>query len=421
MLESYSVLNFRSLAEESFDFGTLNIFLGPNNCGKSSLMRAISFLPRIVNDQEPVRKTVFLDLMDGNGWDQIPGRHADSREVSMRYVLNAEGWKTSPLVYSFAFHAGEREGIPDSFRITEESLEYSRPTPNDKEPFCFFRRIGPDKGRFSVSEDGRKRFLELSLRRDENIFRQDRYLLQDETFRGEIYPLFSEGLEKAKDALGVFRSYSSTELRLDLLRFSAKPEDEDRFLLANASNFVRVLQAVSKQAPGYLEDFSVACASFIKSLSGFRFEDAQDGTTRLSCILEGRPFDLAELSDGSRKLMIHLFLLTAPLKTDALALDEPELNIHPAWLSALAREILRHSAPSRQIFLSTHSPDLLDGFTEAFRRHPDRVRLFVFDKNRDSGRFVHLLPERLDVFFEEGWELGDLYRVGEPVLGGWPW
>jgi hypothetical protein len=22
---------------------------------------------------------------------------------------------------------------------------------------------------------------------------------------------------------------------------------------------------------------------------------------------------------------------------------------------------------------------------------------------------------------EEGWKLGDLYRVGDPLIGGWPW
>jgi len=69
-----------------------------------------------------------------------------------------------------------------------------------------------------------------------------------------------------------------------------------------------------------------------------------------------------------------------------------------------------------QILISTHSPDLLDAFTEAFRA--GAASLLVFDQ---PGRVRRAAPAELDSFFKEGWELGDLYRVGEPKLGGWPW
>jgi hypothetical protein len=32
-----------------------------------------------------------------------------------------------------------------------------------------------------------------------------------------------------------------------------------------------------------------------------------------------------------------------------------------------------------------------------------------------------LSQEMLDEKLKEGWELGDLYRVGDPTIGGCPW
>jgi hypothetical protein len=29
--------------------------------------------------------------------------------------------------------------------------------------------------------------------------------------------------------------------------------------------------------------------------------------------------------------------------------------------------------------------------------------------------------EQFKARLQEGWELGDLYRVGDPSIGGWPW
>ncbi len=109
-------------------------------------------------------------------------------------------------------------------------------------------------------------------------------------------------------------------------------------------------------------------------------------------------------------------LLWNPERVSTLVIDEPELNLHPAWLKVVAGWILDHRSAD-QVFVSTHSPDLLDGFTEAFRE--GALALFVCD---GTGRSIRPAdPSALDSFFQRRWELGDLYRVGEPVLGGWPW
>ena len=122
------------------------------------------------------------------------------------------------------------------------------------------------------------------------------------------------------------------------------------------------------------------------------------------------------MSDGTLKALWLALLLFSPDRGSLLSIDEPELNLHPAWLRVIGGWLQRFSS-AEQLFVSTHSPDLLDSFTEGFKN--GAVELFVFGKG--EAPLHQIEPAALDGFFQEGWELGDLYRVGEPKLGGWPW
>jgi predicted ATPase len=70
----------------------------------------------------------------------------------------------------------------------------------------------------------------------------------------------------------------------------------------------------------------------------------------------------------------------------------------------------------RQVIVCTHSPDLLDNFTDC----PENVLCFsAVDKTHFSA--APLSKSKLADKLQEGWKLGDLYRVGDPSIGGWPW
>jgi len=49
MLSHFKVDNFRGLRRCEMDFARINIFVGPNNSGKSNLIHAIRFLSDILS------------------------------------------------------------------------------------------------------------------------------------------------------------------------------------------------------------------------------------------------------------------------------------------------------------------------------------------------------------------------------------
>jgi predicted ATPase len=70
-------------------------------------------------------------------------------------------------------------------------------------------------------------------------------------------------------------------------------------------------------------------------------------------------FELAQESDGTLRLLGILTALYQDPPRTLIALEEPELTIHPGAISLLWEEITSVT-PQTQILLTTHSPDLLD-------------------------------------------------------------
>jgi predicted ATPase len=116
-------------------------------------------------------------------------------------------------------------------------------------------------------------------------------------------------------------------------------------------------------------------------------------------------------------MLCWAIILLSPKLPQLLVIEEPEIGIHPAWLKVLASWIKR-AASRTQVIISTHHPDLLDHLTDQLEHI-----LVMEESSSERHRFFgHRINQAgLSDALSEGWLLGDLYRVGEPRIGGWPW
>ncbi|MCP4345890.1 MAG: AAA family ATPase [Desulfobacterales bacterium] len=74
------------------------------------------------------------------------------------------------------------------------------------------------------------------------------------------------------------------------------------------------------------------------------------------------PITIHLLSDGTLRLLAYLVLLNQPDLPPLLTIEEPERNVHPAWLSIIS-DILLQLSERTQVIITTHSSQLLDTFT----------------------------------------------------------
>jgi len=73
------------------------------------------------------------------------------------------------------------------------------------------------------------------------------------------------------------------------------------------------------------------------------------------------PFVARYVSDGTIKMFAYMILLHDPEPHPLLCIEEPENFLHPDLLPQLCEEIREYAERGGQVFVSTHSPDFVNG------------------------------------------------------------
>ena len=79
--------------------------------------------------------------------------------------------------------------------------------------------------------------------------------------------------------------------------------------------------------------------------------------------------------DGMRSFASVILDMLAPDTPSVLILDEPEAFLHPPQARLLGEFIAKERPPTAQLFVATHSPDVLDGLLGAAAEHVRVVRI----------------------------------------------
>ncbi|MDM8549523.1 AAA family ATPase [Desulfobacterales bacterium HSG2] len=119
-----------------------------------------------------------------------------------------------------------------------------------------------------------------------------------------------------------------------------------------------------------------------------------------------------QLSDGALRFMAlaTLFMQPPDLRPRVIIVDEPELGLHPAAISALAG-MVKAVPPAAQVILATQSPRLVDEFMA------DQV-MIVTHGGRPPGTVIRRLNTQDLAEWLERYCLSELWEKN--VLGGRP-
>lgn len=420
MLREFTARKFRNISVEAMKLEPLNLLVGPNNSGKSNLIDAMSLFANLVNTDS--KDGGFHDYLMRRGWSDVLDRYVDApAEISLKWELDgATGFPD--LVYELNFMIGSNTDIPHGFYITSEVLRNSQPVDDQHEKafeyFCCHSKA-PGKGLFFVKQMGKRQVkrVQLDVEPKDSVFRQVEGLLENQKFRMDFYPSFINAVNSLRKYLEGFASYASTRLDPARIRQPVAIDVTARHLNESGSNFANVLDYLNRNYPDFLDDYTTHIRRLIPGLDKLRVMHVTDTALQVELIINSKKFKLHEMSDGTVRALVIALLLHTPERMSLLAIDEPELNIHPAWLRIISEWIVLCQSAD-QLVISTHSPDLLDGFTEKFQSGGLGLLVTQMD-GTDTVRRVY--PGELREKFHEGWELGDLYRVGDTTLGGWPW
>lgn len=114
-------------------------------------------------------------------------------------------------------------------------------------------------------------------------------------------------------------------------------------------------------------------------------------------------------SDGSLRLFCLLTLLNLPTNRlpDVMFFDEPELGLHPHAITLVA-EMLKRLSKTRQIFIATQSPYMVDCF--------DLENIIVASANDGETVLRNLPREKYQEWLDDEYQLSDIWL--KETVGG---
>ena len=420
MIKTFSCSGFRNISCRNVKPAKINILIGANNAGKSNFIRALSFAANMVSNTKS-DTTGFFSELKRNGWVSVLSRKPQTSSFTLAWDFDITGsTQIMPVRYTLSANVSASR---ENNCITEESLDDTKIKEGFAKPYNYFscHTIEPGVGEFSTA--GMTNTKNRRIRA--NIDNHESVLLQMDKLFFESKELFSmtfvrDEIRRVLDLMSEyfrgFYSYACTVFNLPAIRDLQDEQAEGAYLKKDGSNFVNVFSGIAERDNSFMERYTYMLGRMSGNCRDVRIQRA-GGKMWMEVKMDDVYFPLSELSDGTIHLLLLLLLLNIPEDRgiSMLAVDEPEMNLHPAWQKLLAHEIITgHNF--RQCFISTHSPDFLDEFTESFLN--GYVNVFVFDTSSIAPiRRLNADELRTEL---DGWTLGDLYRVGDPLIGGWP-
>lgn len=363
-LRHIAVEGFKSIDTNNgldLSLGNVTVLLGANNSGKSNL---VSFF-----DMLNFAAIGTLDqYVQRYGSDDILFCGPEKTE-SLFFALQFEDADTVD-----AYRAEISYGIPDKLFFTEEEITLRTPLPDSV-------RSAQNSVVSMLREDPRKVCGEV------RAFLEDIWVCQirDTSDSAKIRERCA-----ARDGERLHRDGSNLAAFLNMLKNVPKYKKY-------YTRIVRYIQCVMPQFGAFDLDsiagkWDYVCLDWRDSFGNF--------------------FGSRRISDGSLRFMALAALLLQPpnLLPKVIALDGPEIGLHPAAITALS-SMINIAARHAQILIATQSPMLIDAFSA------EELVVVERDENRNCSVFKKLDVEQLGDWLER-YSLSELWEKN--VIGGLP-
>ena len=366
--------------------GNLNVLIGPNGSGKSNFLEVLALLKAApTNLPAPVRE------MGGvREWLWKPASVVP--EATIEAIVEYVGAR-QPLRHGLVM--ADHGGL---FEVVDEWIENERPKPGYTNPYVFYRfqRGNP------VLSELQAQAMERQLQR-ENVKPEQSVLSQIRD--PERYPALG-WLQERYEQIRLFRSWTFGPTAS--LRREQSTHGRSDFLVDGGENLALVLSKIrSRIKPDLIE----ALRELYEGIEDVNFQI--DGGNVLLFLEErgGREIPATRLSDGTLRYLCLLAILLHPDPPPLIAIEEPELGLHPDIIPQLAK-LLVAASERTQLVVTTHSDVLVDALTF----QPESV--IVCEKVDGESQFRRLDADQLKEWLEK-YTLGQLWSMGE--IGGNRW
>ena len=333
------VKNYRSLADLSFEVGSINVFFGPNGSGKSSILDVFRFLKDCA-----VRSVDYAASRRDRGVGLLWDRAEEGEHTSI---------SLETLQANYDLSLGYSSGRIDPF--VGENLY----TINTNQLNLISRTVSSTQAKIWNFKENNYEEIDL--------FDPEKLAL--------IIHISIEGLDDISyeiyKCLRLLRFYSAREIDLNKLKKRGSESSSTFELNENCENLWSVLRNLHDRHaidPRYSTIIQFMKETF-PSFENLYFEQTSPSSVYAHLIDKklNKPIPISGISDGHLQMLINLTaLFSEQLDDDSssiILLDEPDISLHPWALNVLAKAVkLATKEWNHQVFIATHSPVLISQF-----------------------------------------------------------
>jgi predicted ATPase len=366
MLKRIRVVGWKSIKNQAVDLTPLNVVIGANGAGKSNLLSLFKLLNAIFaktpNFRNYVAQSGYADSLLYFGVKQTP-------VAELEVTFSTDTGETTYLARWAAAAGG-------TLIFTEERVIFHRT--GSSQPVVVDLGAGHPETNLLASADGGNQTSEVAL----HLLRSCR----------------------------LFHFHDTSETAA-----SRRPcyVNANRYLYPDAGNLAAMLYLFGQQQPIAYRRISATVRQMVPNFDHFVLEPTKlnEKEILLDWTPKDRPYEFGphQLSDGSLRFIALATLLLQPELPLLIALDEPELGLHPSALEILAGMAKAASLHSQLVF-ATQSSVLLDHF------EPENV--VVVNTRAGTSEFHRLDAEKLKAWLAD-YTLGEIWEKN--VVGGGPY
>ncbi|NJP34112.1 AAA family ATPase [Micromonospora sp. HSS6-12] len=333
--------HYRSIAGCDINLGPLTLLVGPNGAGKSNVLDSLRLVAQALNEN--------LDnaLRERGGISEVRRRsrgHPTHFGVSMEFTA-------AGLRGTFGFQVGAVSG--GDFRVSREECRVWWPESDEV--------IDPGGLRALLYSE---KFYEV---REGKVVSSSEPLLP-KVSEDRLYLVAVSGIEAFRFVYEGLSSINVYNLNPDAMRHLQKPEAGD-LLRRDGSNIASVIERLRRDYPDAKAKIEEYLSRVVEGVVGVERRGLGSWETiefrqRVAGDVAPWTFQASSMSDGTLRALGVLTALLggAPGRPSPVGVEEPEAALHPA-AAGLLLDALRDASESRQVIVTTHSPDLLDSST----------------------------------------------------------
>jgi predicted ATPase len=344
VIRNIKLSNFRSFRDLDLALGNLNVLIGRNGSGKSNFLSLFDLLGKAARGN----LNGFIRQQVGT-FDDLRHYHTVNNDIIF-WEIEFSSEHHGALYYRAELGAR----APAGYTVLLERLERS---PNEGYE---------NRYKFLEVYNGRVKILKTYARGDQEeqaatFENATQELILPQLLNETRYPAQVEAHRYLRD-LHVFQGFGDSEL--ETVRGAQLLDVVDPLRLnPDGSNLISVLNALMQDAryDDVLAQLYDVLRTVFPDFKQFDLPTAGGGRATLAYRSQDlrRSISAHLMSDGQLRFLGLLMLLMLPNPPGLIAIDEPEIGMHPKMIDVFA-EILREAAERTQVIVATHSPQLLD-------------------------------------------------------------